>query len=346
MERGARTQAGRDPMKIEVDPVMAGAVVVHADDEQLLIGFPEEVSKACFASGKQVTAWLLPDVRSHRGIVQWALEFPLYVALFVQGLFAKKKKLAVFCHEDDWKDAVEYLRLTLLGLSPAEMREAGVKPEIAAFLDKEATFLALKREDGSVAAIEDFLQPIFFDAQGEARFGGLAVVSHGDNTYSFATAEDKVERFRLEIEGEQLPPYTRPITQATTPVLPQQLELITLGASNGFDIAGPCSNMVVQVAGHFLLVDSGPYIRQVLEASGISLNQIEALVLTHAHEDHAVGISALLQTGRRIRMFVTRESAEILRRKLAILNPEVDRPGVLLDEAFDLVYVEPGRSYD
>jgi CRP-like cAMP-binding protein len=129
-------------------------------------------------------------------------------------------------------------------------------------------------------------------------------------------------------------------------VLPQQLELITLGASNGFDIAGPCSNMVVQVAGHFLLLDSGPYIYQVLEASGISLNQIEALVLTHAHEDHAVGVSALLQTGRRMQLFVTRETAQVVRRKLAILNPEVDRPKALLDEAFDITYVEPGQTYD
>ncbi|MGC4117187.1 MAG: cyclic nucleotide-binding domain-containing protein [Myxococcales bacterium] len=111
-------------------------------------------------------------------------------------------------------------------------------------------------------------------------------------------------------------------------------------------MAGPCSNMIVQAAGHFLLVDSGPYIRQVLEASGISLNQIEGMILTHAHEDHAVGVSALLHLGRRVQLFVTRETAEIVRRKLAILNPEVDRPRALLDDAFDLVYVEPGRTFD
>ena len=77
---------------IEIQQIMPGAAVVHADDEQILCGFPEEVAKACFAHGKQITAWLLPDVRSQGGIVQWALEFPLYVALFVQGLFAKGKK--------------------------------------------------------------------------------------------------------------------------------------------------------------------------------------------------------------------------------------------------------------
>lgn len=345
MERVARTQAGIDPMKIEVQQIMPGAVVVHADDEQILCGFPEEVAKACFAHGKQVTAWLLPDVRTRNGVVQWALEFPLYVALFVQGLFAKGKKLNVFCHPKDFQDAVEYLRLTLLGLTRDELKQAGVDARTADFLTRETQHLALKRPDGSMARIEDFLNPVFFDAEGVIQFGGLTVRSHGENTWSFFTAEDRVEEFKLEFEGEQLPPYSRPMNAALTPVVPQQLELITLGASNGFDIAGPCSNLLVQSSGHFLLVDSGPYIKQVLEASGIGFNQIEGVILTHAHEDHAVGLSALLGLGRRIKLYVTRETAAVLRRKLALLNPRVDSPDTLLDSAFDILYVAPGKDY-
>lgn len=346
MERGARTQAGYDPTKIEIQTLMPGAVVIHADDEQILCGFPEEVAKACFAANKQITAWLLPDVRSQDGVVQWALEFPLYVALFVQGLFAKGKKLTVFAHRRDWPDAVEYLRLTLLGLTREESKAAGVPAKIVERFEREGQSLALKRPDGTVAQVEDFLQPIFFDDEGVARFGGITLKSHGGNVYSFFTAEDRVEEFKLETSGAQLPPYTRPLNVSSTPVVPQQLEVITLGASNGFDIGGPCSNLVVQVGGHFLLVDAGPYIKSVLEASGISLNQIEAVVLTHAHEDHAVGVSALLQLGRRIRLYVTRETAAIVRRKLAILNPEVDSPQTLLDDAFEVVYVQPGAEYD
>jgi CRP-like cAMP-binding protein len=346
MERDARTQAGYDPMKIEVETLMPGAMVIHADDEQILCGFPEEVAKACFAHNKQITAWLVPDVRSRDGIAQWALEFPLYVALFVQGLFAKGKKLTVFVQRKDWPDVIEYLRLTLLGLSGAEMRQIGVPEPTIDFLEREGAWLALKRTDGSIAQIEDFLHPVFFDEEGIARFGGLTVRAHGGNTWSFATEEEKLENVRLDVAGEQLPPYTKPLNPATTPIVAQQLEVITLGASNGFDISGPCSNMVVQAGGHFLLIDCGPYIKQVLEASGISLNQIEALVLTHAHEDHAVGLSALLQAGRRMKLFTTRESAEILRRKLAILNPEVENPRGLLDEAFELTCVEPGADYE
>lgn len=343
MSVASRAQLIQPEGRITIEKLMPGAAVIHAAGEQILCGFPEEVAKACIASDRRITAWLLPDVRSRGGIVQWALEFPLYLALFAQGLFAQKKKLVVFATESDWKDAVESLRLTLLGLTREEMVAQGVEPETAAFLDREARSLALKREDGALAAIEDFLQPVLFDASGAARHGGLTVTRHGGNTWSFATEVDRVDSFALDFAGEPLPPYTRPLNLGVTPVLPQQLEVITLGASNGFDAAGPCSNLLVQSSGHFLMIDAGPYVREVVEAAGISLQQIEGLVITHAHEDHAAGISALSRLGRRIRLFTARETAAILRRKLAILNPEAERPDRLLDEAFEVVYVAPGE---
>ena len=95
-----------------------------------------------------------------------------------------------------------------------------------------------------------------------------------------------------------------------------------------------------------MLVDCGPYIRRVLNHSGVSLNQIDALVITHAHEDHAVGLSAMLGLTRRPRLFISRENAAIMRRKLAILYPGVNNPKRLLDDAFDVVLVQPDQDYD
>ena len=173
----------------------------------------------------------------------------------------------------------------------------------------------------------------------------LKIKSHGDNTYSFFTDEDRIEEYRLEVEGEQEPPYSHALNPGSAPVTPQPLEVITLGAAHGFDVTGPCSNTLVQANGRFLLVDCGPYIRKVLNHSGVSLNQIDALIITHAHEDHAVGLSALLSLTRRPKLFISRENAVVMRRKLAILYPDVNNPRRLLDDAFDLVLVEPGVDY-
>jgi len=330
--------------KIEIQTVTAGAHVIRAGQLQLAVGFPEEVVKAWMKAGVQVNAWLVPDVRTAHGIVQWAFEFPLYHALFVRGTFARGEKIRVVVREDVWRDVVEYLRLTLLGLTREEMRAAGVDADIADMLARESDYLALKRGD-AVAQIEDFLEPVFFDGEGVARLDALGIRAHGNNTWSFYTAGDRVEEFHLEIPDAQVPTYAANIPPATTPVLPQPFELIMLGASNGFDVDNACSNMVVQANGRFMLIDAGPYIRTTLRHAGVGINQLGALVITHAHEDHAVGLSALLETRQRLKLFISRENAAIIRKKLAILNPLVASPHTLLDDAFDVVIVEAGKDY-
>lgn len=330
--------------KIEIQTVTAGAHVIRAGQWQLAVGFPEEVVKAWLKAGAQVNAWLVPDLRTAHGIVQWAFEFPLYHALFVRGTFGRGEKIPVIVRREVWRDVVDYLRLTLLGLTRDEMRAAGVDADVAEMLAKESDYLALKRGD-AVAQIEDFLEPIFFDGEGVARLDTLTVRTHGNNTWSFYTASDRVEEFHLEVPACQVPTYAANIPPATTPALPQPFELIMLGASNGFDVDNACSNMVVQANGRFLLVDAGPFIRTTLRHAGVGINQLGGLVITHAHEDHAVGLSALLETRQRLQLFISRENAAIIRKKLAILNPLVASPQTLLDDAFDITLVETGKDY-
>src|SRR5688572_29081661 len=172
-------------MKIEIQTVTAGAHVIRAGTVQLAVGFPEEVVKAWLKCGAQVNAWLVPDVRVAHGIVQWAFEFPLYHALFVRGTFARREKIPVVVHRDVWRDVVEYLRLTLLGMNRDEMRAASVDAGVAEMLAGESDYLALKRPDGAIAQIEDFLEPIFFDDEGMARVDALSIRAHGNNTWSF-----------------------------------------------------------------------------------------------------------------------------------------------------------------
>lgn len=330
---------------IEIKEVMPGALVVKTGEQELALGFPEEIVKAWMRAGCKVNGWIVPDIRTAHGIVQWALEFPLYHALFIRGTFGRGEKLPVVVERSQWNDVVEYLRVTLLGLTRDEMKSAGVRADIAEMLAKESDYLALKRGD-AVAQIEQFLEPVFYDAEGIAKVGALSVKRHGNNVYSFFTDEDRIDEQRLDVPAGQLPVYAASLQPATQPVMPEPFEVIMLGASNGFDAANPCSNQVVQANGRFVLIDSGPYIRHTLNHVGIGLNQLSGLVITHAHEDHAVGLSALLETRQKLKLFISRENAEIMRKKLAILNHDVARPERLLDDTFDVTYVEPAQDYD
>jgi CRP-like cAMP-binding protein/glyoxylase-like metal-dependent hydrolase (beta-lactamase superfamily II) len=340
--RAATTLEEAPSATIEIDEVMPGALVIHAGDQQIALGFPEEVVKAWLRAGKQVSGWLIPDLRSAAGVVQWALEFPLYHALFFQGLFGKGQRMPVYLTAEDWPELCEYLRLTLLGLDAAEMERVGVEPATAGMLAAESAHLALKHKDGRVARIEDFLEPHFFDAEGVVEAGALRIKRHGENTYSFFTADDRFEELRLEPASEPAPPYAAALPAASVPVLPQPFELLALGTSHGFDPAAPCTSFAVQANGRFLLVDAGPHLRTLLRHAGIAPSQIAGVVVTHAHEDHAVGLLALLGLPRRPRLYLTRETAEVLRRKLAILSPTVANPATLLDDAFELCPVCPG----
>lgn len=326
-------------------PVMSGAWVIRTQDHTVAVGFPEEVVKAWLRAGLRPNAWLLPDVRTAGGLVQWALEFPLYHALFVQGTFGRGQKIPVVGTAQDFAHLCTMLRLTLLGLTVEEMRHEGVDPSLAQMLAKEAAHVALKRPDGKVAQMEDFLEPVLFDAEGLAVLGTLRIRRHGSNTWTLGTPDEAEQTLQLEPGAHVLPPYDLNLPGAACPVSPQPLELIMLGASNGFDPTGACSNMVVQANGRCVLVDAGPYIRTTLQRAGLSPAQLGALVITHAHEDHAVGLCALLEGHQRLPLFVTCETAAILRRKLALLNPQVARPDRLFDDAFEVTPVTCGQTY-
>ncbi len=346
MTQSSNDTVRRNNDEIQVRQIMPGADIICCGDHQLALGFPEEVVKAWLSCEAHPTAWLVPDVRLHDGVVQWAFEFPLYFALFVQNRTPGVDKIPVLIHERDWPDLVAYLRLTLLGLTPKEMLREGVNKKLSETLARETEHLALKRPDGSVAQIEDFLEPHFYDEEATLRLGGLEVRSHGDNVFSFFSRKDRIEEYRLSIEGRQQPPYERRLEPGNAPVLPQPFEVVTLGTGSGFDVQGPCCSTLVQANGRFMLVDCGPYILSLLNHAGLSVNQLSALVITHAHEDHAVGLSALLDLTQRIKLYITPETAAILRRKLAILNPGVNRPQSLLDDAFEVVLVNAGKDYD
>jgi hypothetical protein len=164
---------------IEIDELMSGAYIVRADDVELAVGFPEEIVKAWLTAQATPIAWLVPDIRCVNGIVQWAFEFPLYYALFVQGLLARNERIPVLVQRRDWNDFVDYLRLTLLGANHAELNRAGVSVEKSERLLRESAYLALKRSDGKVAQIEDLVEAVFFDDNNEARLAGLTVHAHG-----------------------------------------------------------------------------------------------------------------------------------------------------------------------
>ena len=89
-----------------------------------------------------------------------------------------------------------------------------------------------------------------------------------------------------------------------------------------------------------LLIDAIPYLSHHLRARGISRNQVQALFLSHIHDDHCNLISFLLYN-RRVRVLTTPLIYRMMLRKLALT---LDRTEESLQEYFIFLPLTPGQE--
>jgi ribonuclease BN (tRNA processing enzyme) len=69
----------------------------------------------------------------------------------------------------------------------------------------------------------------------------------------------------------------------------------TLGTGDAFGSRGRAySGVLIQAAGHRLLVDPGPAVLPQMQRAGISAASIDAILITHLHGDHIAGLPFLL----------------------------------------------------
>ena len=99
----------------------------------------------------------------------------------------------------------------------------------------------------------------------------------------------------------------------------------------------PSCGLALCFNGRYLLIDAIPYLSHHLRP-GISWNQVQALFLSHIHDDHCNLISFLLYN-RRIRVLTTPLIYRMMLRKLSLT---LDRPEESLQEYFIFIPLTPG----
>jgi hemerythrin len=91
------------------------------------------------------------------------------------------------------------------------------------------------------------------------------------------------------------------------------------GEGDGWDINRPCMASVLLFQGKVYLIDAGPNILTTLNYLGISVNEIEGIFHTHAHDDHFAGLTTLIRTDRRFKYFATPAVRAAVSKKLCAL---------------------------
>ncbi|MDD5043305.1 MAG: cyclic nucleotide-binding domain-containing protein [Patescibacteria group bacterium] len=282
-----------------------GCYLVKTEIGGVLFGAPPEVVKKILQTpdSPRVRIVVAPSVPYVGGNSQFSFEFILYYHLFNSGGFSRGEKLIIVGTKKQCQQIETILRITLLGPTDEEMKRWGTSKGVAEMLRREMDHFALKR-DGKILQIRDLVDFHYFNELGEV------VIQEGARGVKIAKLDKNIflvndlDVINLNFEGEQIPPFPLPVFYKA--VEPSSLGLEVLSASNGFDPENACSGLIAGARGLFYLIDSMPYVAEVVERMGLSLLQIEAVCPTHVHDDHWAA-SSIHRKDKKLKVITTPE---------------------------------------
>ena len=294
---------------------MSGSVLFSSSLGNILIGCPPEILKVLLKKYLPMPDTIvIPETLHKYSSSQICLEFPFYHFLFVQQGLARGGRLKVVAKPSICRKLSDMLRVTLLGPELEEMLEPERLPFPPSAIDrekigqilKEANYLALKAKDGSILPIEKMIdfRPL---GENEERIVYESILYHpaisirrcGRNGFTIKC--DKEYKASIQIETPQRPVYRIKAKIAET----QELESKTaytircLGASEGFDPSQPSNGLLIRLNGRWVLWDCPAYLNLHLEKIGLERESIDAMFVSHVHEDHLDVMQSIRKGGKR-----------------------------------------------
>ncbi|MEO1170772.1 MAG: MBL fold metallo-hydrolase [Myxococcota bacterium] len=280
---------------------------------------------------------------------QFVPEFFLYDFLFVRGAAFKPElaheKLTLVVDPGTEERELNALRLTLYGPSREELEsyrspDSGLTEDHVDFLARVSEHMAIKRSGGT-GDIRDMAEAVTYDA---------------DDTVSLFDGEYTLRRsgpFTVELSGPDgsasadisthgLTAPFNPVPAPADPGLPMRFGMQALGVRGGFDPSGPTTGFLLWVNGRGILFDGPPKALQVLDAQGVSPDDIEALVLSHCHEDHMASFAELVLELNRPRVLT---AEPIYRSALQKLATNLNMPESAVAELMDYEPISPGTPH-
>lgn len=320
----------------------------------VLYGAPADAFKAtkqfCTENGLPMPVVLAaPKTGLVNSAPQFVPEFFLYDFLFVRGAAFKPElaheKLTLVVEPGSEERELNALRLTLYGPNREELesfRDAdnGLTAEHVDFLARVSEHMAIKR-GGGTGGIYDMAEAVAYDADDSVRLfdGEYRLRRTGPFTVELSGPDGSASA-RVETHG-LVPPFN-PVPAPSDPLEPMQFGMQALGVRGGFDPSGPTTGFLLWLNGRGVLFDGPPKALQVLDAQGISPDDIEALVLSHCHEDHMASFAELVLELNRPRVLT---AEPIYRSALQKLATNLNMPESAVAELMDYEPISPGTPH-
>ncbi len=307
---------------LNIDEISIGCFVVQIEDETIIFGSPPEIIKVLMNRQKPMpTTVVLPANFFWMEAVQAEIEFPLYHFLFFRGGFFRKEKLKVIGTADQIDRIRQLLRLTLLGPDENLMRKWHIpQQEIARHLAIINHF-AIKRQEGSIAEVDDLVEFIYFK-DGKTELKGLHIKIESRNSFSI-TYRGEVHVIDLNFFERQKPPMEIRADSSFQLKRPAFGLLALSHCTSGFDPAGFTTGLVLFINSMALLIDGPSWTKDHFKTFGLSINEIKGTFLSHTHGDHASVIDTIMR-GHKVNLITSKEvyRSFILKVSLLIGWPE------------------------
>ena len=315
-------------------PVLPGVwwVDIPEEDLSILCGTPMDITKHLMKLGfiKEVekngvnyhtgpNAILLSDAQVQNGYFWNLAEFPLLHMMYRQGMalpghpgFKKKKPLLIGIPEII-SGISNYVRRGLYGLfSKDEMRKCGVPDnDIENLWNLKQCFAG-----GKIKRIEELIDIALLNQTGGRITKNLSIERFELNRYRLITSNDTVEIDMNLPEQKKLHP-SYGLKHST--IDPMGFSVVHIGEGNGWDPGRPCLGSLITYKGRKYLIDTGPHVLFSITHLGMSINEIDAVFLSHIHDDHFSGISEFLNRDKPITIYAVKPVIETLKFKFKSL---------------------------
>lgn len=198
-------------------------------------------------------------------------------------------------------------------VSEEELIAAGVAPAQAA----EMMRLKLKFAFGAIRSMEEYLDLVVLENEPKEIRNGVFVKRLKVNEFEITHGTDSVRvDLNLPRSAQSPPPYQLGFHQLKR----DYFAVVHSGEGDGWDPNRPAMASILLFQGKVYLIDAGPNIMHTLNALGISVNEIEGIFHTHAHDDHFCGLPDLMRADHRIRYYATPMVRASVMKKLAALS--------------------------
>ncbi len=288
----------------------------------ILIGCPPEILKVMLNKHVPMPDTIVIPGTLHKFNSSLAcLEFPFYHFIFIQQGLARGKRFKIYAKKSICTKLKEMLRVTLIGPNYDEIINVESKLKVPSKLSKkkakqivaETEFLAPKKKNGKPYKMNEMVEFIPLEIGDQATVYESfqkypKVTIDRSNEDEFVLKCDRKFKSKLVINAPLDPVYKIKGVKVTKSERESKsiFSVRCLGASEGFDPTQPANGFLFRFKGKWMLWDCPAFLHRHLEKIGLDLETIDAVFISHVHEDH-LDIMESIGKNKKIELYTSPE---------------------------------------